>query len=240
MYFWTILLSQPLLWTYSELLSCLGLLRMVAALVVTNCSVHHPVACCPLRRASDTDWHHPGQTESWVQFLTSWFIHCSLGQWYRLWSLKFAPCGAFWRQIYRFYAPLAWQPRSLGYMLSQASWCESPASLVLCLLFPKSQCLLLRQILIQSLLTDQIWCCPDSFLSAISWYRNAGKFGKEGLEGLQVVGGDSLQKIKGLVMAREDKGSRYAVMLKETMAGWVAFVQGADSIDPNQGILGYS
>ena len=102
-YFWAVLLSSSLLWTYSELLSCLGLLSMVAAPMVTSGSVRHPAACCAPRCAPETDWHHPGQMESWTSFVTTWFIHCSIGQWYRPASLKSAPCGTLWRRVYQFH-----------------------------------------------------------------------------------------------------------------------------------------
>lgn len=42
------------------------------------------------------------------------------------------------------------------------------------------------------------------------------KSGKEGLVGLQVVGGESLQKTEGLIMVREDNSSRCTVMLMKT------------------------
>lgn len=66
------------------------------------------------------------------------------------------------------------------------------------------------------------------------------KFGKEGLVGLQVVGGESLQKTEELIVVREDNSSRWTVMLMKTMTRWIAFVWDSDRIYPNQGILGYS
>lgn len=61
-YFAILVSTLNVFWTVAHLV----FLSTVAALVVINCSVHHPMACCPSRRASDTDWHHPEQTESWV------------------------------------------------------------------------------------------------------------------------------------------------------------------------------